>query len=136
MKPKISTNKDELNIDFIHQFLTNSYWAKGRTIDEVKNTITHSLCFGIYLDGKQIGFARVVTDYTVYAHLMDVFITEEERGKGYSKILMESVINEPKLRKVQRWTLGTLDAHYLYKKFGFTQVEHPERMMIKTVNEY
>ncbi len=131
---RISTNKEELNIEFIHQFLTNSYWAKERTIEEVKNTIINSHCFGIYLSNKQIGFARVVTDYTIYAHLMDVFITEEERGKGYSKILMEHIINEPKLKKVQRWTLGTLDAHYLYKKFGFTQVEHPDRMMIKINN--
>lgn len=134
MKLRISTNKEELNVEFIHQFLTDTYWAKGRTAEEVENTISHSLCFGVYLNDIQIGFARIVSDYTIFAYLMDVFIVEEYRGKGYSKILMESIINEAALKKVKRWGLATLDAHSLYEKFGFKNHEKPENMMVKINN--
>jgi N-acetylglutamate synthase-like GNAT family acetyltransferase len=133
MKPRVTTNKNELDIEFVHQFLTTAYWAKGRTKQEVEKTINNSLCFGIYLNNKQIGFARVVSDYTIFAYIMDVFIAEEFRGNGYSKILMEYVMKEPSLKDIQRWGLATVDAHFLYKKFGFTQLEHPERMMLKLV---
>jgi N-acetylglutamate synthase-like GNAT family acetyltransferase len=133
MKPKVTTSKNELDIEFVHRFLTTAYWAKGRTKEEVEKTINNSLCFGIYLNNKQIGFARVVSDYTIFAYIMDVFIAEEFRGNGYSKILMEYVMKEPSLKDIQRWGLATVDAHFLYKKFGFTQLEHPERMMLKLV---
>ncbi|CAH8284949.1 acetyltransferase (GNAT) family protein [Mariniflexile fucanivorans] len=125
----ISTDKSKLQIDMIHQFLTNSYWGKGRTVDEVKKTIENCLCFGVYLDEKQIGFARIVTDYTVFAYLMDVFILPEHRGKGYSKQLMKAINEEPKLQPCKVWMLKTADAHGLYKQFGYSELKHPEKVM-------
>jgi GNAT superfamily N-acetyltransferase len=126
---EISTNKNRLQIDVIHQFLTESYWAKGRTIDEVKKTIEHCFCFGVYLNNKQIGFARIATDYTVFAYLMDVFILPEYRSKGYSKQLMKAINEAPELQSCKVWMLKTSDAHGLYKQFGYSQLEYPEKVM-------
>lgn len=129
----VSTDKNKLDVPFIQHFLKDIYWAAGRTIAEVQTTINHSFCFGIYLDEKQIGFARVITDYVVFAYLMDVFITEEHRGKGYSSILIQNMMEEPKLKEVKIWRLATSDAHFLYKKFGFKALAHPEKLMEKVV---
>ena len=129
----VSTDKKKLEIPFIQDFLKDIYWAAGRTIEEVQTTIDNSFCFGIYLDDKQIGFARVITDYVVFAYVMDVFITENQRGKGYSSILIEAMMKEPKLKEVKIWRLATKDAHFLYEKFGFKPLAHPERMMEKIV---
>jgi GNAT superfamily N-acetyltransferase len=129
----VSTDKQKLNIPFIQNFLKDIYWAAGRTIEEVQKTIDSSICFGIYLDDKQIGFARVITDYVVFAYVMDVFITEDHRGKGYSSTLIAAIMEEPLLKEVQIWRLATRDAHFLYEKFGFKQLAHPERMMEKIV---
>ncbi|WP_166966930.1 GNAT family N-acetyltransferase [Yeosuana marina] len=126
---EISTDKSRLQIDVVHQFLTTSYWAKGRTLEEVKNTIKHCMCFGVYLEDKQIGFARVVTDYTVFAYLMDVFILPKYQGNGYSKQLMKIINEEPKLKSCKVWMLKTSDAHKLYKKFGYSELKHPEKVM-------
>ncbi|MCK7589114.1 GNAT family N-acetyltransferase [Subsaxibacter sp. CAU 1640] len=126
---EISTDKAKLQVELIHQFLATTYWAKGRTLEEVQKTIDHCLCFGIYIDDKQIGFARVATDYTVFAYLMDVFVLPQFRGKGYSKLLMEAVHMEPKLQSCKVWMLKTSDAHGLYEQFGYTQVKNPERLM-------
>jgi GNAT superfamily N-acetyltransferase len=129
----ISTDKNQLDIPFIQNFLKDVYWAAGRTIDEVQTSIDHSFCFGIYLNEVQIGFARVITDYVIFAYVMDVFISEEHRGKGYSSILMDAMVKEPALQKVKIWRLATSDAHFLYKKFGFKALAHPEKMMEKRV---
>jgi GNAT superfamily N-acetyltransferase len=129
----VSTDKNKLNVPFIQYFLKDIYWAAGRTMEEVQITIDNSFCFGIYLNDKQIGFARVITDYVVFAYLMDVFITEEHRGKGYSSILISSMMNEPKLKEVKIWRLATTDAHFLYEKFGFKALSHPEKMMEKII---
>jgi GNAT superfamily N-acetyltransferase len=128
---EISTNKSKLQIELIHSFLTETYWAKGRSIDEVKKTIENCLCFGVYLEEKQIGFARICTDYTIFAYLMDVFILPEYRGKGYSKQLMKAVVEEPQLQSCKVWMLKTSDAHGLYKQFGFTELKYPEKVMEK-----
>lgn len=130
---EVSTDKSRLDVGFIQGFLKNIYWAKGRTVEEVQTTIDNSICFGAYLEGDQIGFARLVTDYAVFAYLMDVFIIDEHRGKGYSKILMQAIMDEPKLQKIQIWRLATSDAHSLYEKFGFRQLAHPEKLMEKIV---
>jgi len=127
----ISTDKSKLNVPFIQDFLKDIYWAAGRTIEEVQATIDSSVCFGIYLDDEQIGFARVITDYVVFAYLMDVFITESQRGKGYSSMLIDAMMKEPQLKDVKIWRLATSDAHFLYEKFGFTALAHPEKMMEK-----
>lgn len=125
---QISTDKSKLQIDVIQQFLTKTYWAKGRTIDEVRVTIENSFCFGVYLNNVQIGFARIVTDYVVFAYLMDVFVLPEYQCKGYSKQLLKEVFDHPKLKKCG-WMLKTFDAHMLYKQFGFTELEHHKKVM-------
>lgn len=129
----VSSDKTKLNVPFIQHFLKDIYWAAGRTIEEVQTTIDSSFCFGIYLDNEQIGFARVITDYVVFAYMMDVFIDEAHRGKGYSSILIEAMMKEPKLQQVKIWRLATRDAHFVYEKFGFKLLAHPERMMEKTL---
>lgn len=129
----ISTDKTKLNVPFIQDFLKDIYWAAGRTIEEVQTTIDSSFCFGIYLNEVQIGFARVITDYVVFAYLMDVFIAEEHRGNGYSSILIDAMMKEPVLQEVKIWRLATSDAHFLYEKFGFKALAHPEKMMEKVI---
>lgn len=130
----ISSDKSKLEVGFIQNFLKDIYWAAGRTLEEVQTSIDYSFCFGIYLDGNQIGFARVITDYVVFAYLMDVFITEEHRGKGYSSKLIATMLKEPKLQQVKIWRLATKDAHFLYEKFGFRALAHPEKMMERIVS--
>ena len=130
----VSTDKTKLDIPFIQNFLKDVYWASGRTIEEVQTTIDSSFCFGIYLDEKQIGFCRVITDYVVFAYVMDVFIDENYRRNGYSSILINTMMTEPKLQQVKIWRLATTDAHFLYKKFGFTALAHPEKIMEKIGN--
>jgi GNAT superfamily N-acetyltransferase len=126
---EISIDKSKLQTHKIHQFLTNTYWAKGRTLEEVKKTIDNSLSFGVYLKGDQIGFARIVTDYTVFAYLMDVFILPEYRGNGYSKELIKAINNHSTLQSCNVWMLKTSDAHKLYNQFGYTELKHPEKVM-------
>jgi GNAT superfamily N-acetyltransferase len=129
----VSTDKNKLDVPFIQNFLKDIYWAAARTIDEVQTTIDASFCFGIYLDEEQIGFARVVTDYMVFAYLMDVFIDGNHRGKGYASILIDTMMKEPQLQQVKIWRLATSDAHFLYEKFGFSSLAHPEKMMEKVI---
>ena len=129
----VSTDKNKLNVPFIQNFLKDTYWAKDRTIEVVQISIDNSLCFGIYLNDEQIGFGRVITDLVSIAYLMDVFIIEEHRGKGYSTILINAMMTEPKLQQIKIWGLATLDAHFLYKKFGFTEVVNPEKLMERII---
>lgn len=129
----VSTDKTKLDVPFIQNFLKDIYWAKGRTLAEVQITIDSSVCFGIYLNETQIGFARVITDYVVFGYVMDVFIAEEQRGKGYATILIDAMMNEPVLKEVKIWRLATSDSHFLYEKFGFSALAHPEKMMEKIV---
>jgi len=125
-----TTDKSLLQIDIIHQFLSErSYWAKGRTKAQVINSIEHSESFGIYKQGQQIGFARVVSDYTIYAYLLDVFILEEDRGKGLGKFMMNCIMSHPKLTGLKRWMLGTEDAHGLYAQYGFTPLKKVQNHM-------
>ena len=129
----VSTDKNKLDVPFIQNFLKDTYWAKDRTIEVVQISIDNSLCFGIYLNDEQIGFGRVITDLVSIAYLMDVFIIEEHRGKGYSTILINTMMTEPKLQQIKIWGLATLDAHFLYKKFGFTEVVNPEKLMERII---
>ncbi len=131
MNIEISKDKTRLDVPYVQKFLSQVYWAKGRTVDEVQMTIDNSECYGVYLDGKQIGFARLVTDFAVFAYLMDVFIDEAYRGKGYSSLLMKAIMEDPALRQVKIWRLATTDAGFLYTKFGFTPLAHPEKLMEK-----
>ena len=127
----VSTNKSKLDVPFIQNFLKDIYWAAGRTMEEVQATIDSSVCFGIYLNEVQIGFARVITDYVVFGYVMDVFIAKEHRGNGYSCSLISAMMNEPVLRDLKIWRLATSDAHFLYEKFGFKALAHPEKLMEK-----
>ncbi len=129
----ISTARRRLQIDVIQKFLTEeSYWAKERTREQTTTAIENSLCFGVYAGEKQIGFARVVTDYATFAYLGDVFILEEFRGRRLSKWLMETILAHPDLQNFRRWILATKDAHKLYAKFGFGALKAPERWMEKS----
>ena len=126
----ISTDRERLDLDLIHGFLTNSYWAKGISREIVARSIEHSLCFGIYdAKGSQVGFARVISDRATYAYLGDVFLLESHRGRGLSKWLMECIVKHPELQGLRRWTLLTRDAHGLYSQFGFTPVKAPQWYM-------
>ena len=127
----VSTDKTKLEISFIHNFLKDIYWSAPRTVEEVQICIANSFCFGIYLDDQQIGFARVITDYVVFAYVMDVFIDEKYRGNGYSSVLIDEMMREPELQSVKIWRLATTDAHFLYQKFGFNLLAHPEKLMEK-----
>ncbi len=125
----LSTDKAKIDVNAVHQFLTHSYWAEGIPMDLVKRSIENSLCFGMYYQQKQIGFARVISDFATFAYLADVFITPEERGKGLSKWLMQTIIDHPYLQGLRIFTLATKDAHELYAQFGFTLFDKPERWM-------
>lgn len=138
----ISTDKNKLNVETIHNYLCNeSYWAKNIPIEIVKRSIDGSCCFGLFVNensiSKQIGFARVVSDCATFGYLADVFIVDAYRGKGLSKWLMETIMNCPDLQGLRRWLLATKDAHGLYTKFGFSALDKPERIMgFKPFDEY
>lgn len=134
----ISTDRARLDLDVIHGFLTNCYWAKGIPRELVARSIKHSLCFGVYDGGgAQVGFARVVSDFATYAYIADVFVLEPHRGRGLGKGLMESIVQHPALQELRRWNLTTRDAHTLYARFGFTPLKFPERYMeILRLNMY
>lgn len=131
----ISTNKWQLDIPLIHQFLTNSYWGSGRSLETIKQSIEHSFCFGVYDNNQQIGFARVISDCTIFGYIMDVFILETHQGKGLGQLLMKTILEDAQFKDVQKWLLGTKDAHGVYQKLGFTELKYPERWMQLFVNE-
>ena len=125
----ISTEKEKLDIDFIHSFLTGSYWAEGISKEVIKKSIDDALCFGVYDGEKQVGFARMITDKATFAYLADVFIIEQYRGRGLSKWLMEVIMSHPDLLGLRRIMLATRDAHGLYKQFGFVPLTNVDRWM-------
>lgn len=126
----ISTDKTLLDLDVMFNYLSKeSYWAKGLPFDTMKRGIDNSMCFGVYHDKKQIGFAKVVTDKATFAYIADVFILEPYRGKGLSKWLMHTITSHNELQGLRRWSLATADAHGLYAQFGFTPLLAPERWM-------
>ncbi len=135
---EISNDKSRLDKTKIHDFLCNrSYWAKGIPIDVVERSIEHSLCFGAYIDGEQAGFARVITDYATFAYICDMVVFEEYRGSGISKQIMAKIMADEGLQRLRRTMLFTLDAHDLYRQFGFENSANPERMMqIASMNVY
>ncbi|MBT3603387.1 MAG: GNAT family N-acetyltransferase [Candidatus Latescibacteria bacterium] len=128
---EISTDPTRLDIHAIHQYLTRSYWAKGILRDKVAKSLQALLCFGVYQANMQIGFARVVSDYTTFAYLCDVYMLEDHRRKGLGKWLIQTVIDYPNLQGLRRFQLATKDAHGLYKQFGFQPLFKPENQMVK-----
>lgn len=129
----ISTDKTRLDIALIHHWLSNeSYWAAGRSLETVERSIEHSLCCGVYADQRQVGFARVVTDYATFAWLCDVFILAEYQGQGLSKLLVETITNQPPLDRLRLFLLATRDAHELYRRYGdFQPLQSAERWMLR-----
>jgi GNAT superfamily N-acetyltransferase len=126
----ISTELGRLDIATIHDYLSrSSYWAKGRSLEQVLRSIQNSLNFGVFDGDEQVGFARVVTDYATFAWLADVFILEEHRGQGLSKWLLEVILAHPELQGLRRWLLATHDAHGLYRRYGFTELQEPTRWL-------
>ena len=125
----ISTEKEKLDIDLIHSFLNRTYWAEGISKETIRRSIDGSLCFGVFENDKQVGFARMITDKATFAYLADVFIIEEYRGRGLSKWLMQVIMSHPDLQGLRRMILATKDAHGLYKQFGFTPLINVERWM-------
>ena len=125
----ISTDVNQLDLTVIHQFLANTYWAKDIPFTVLQHSIQNSLVFGIYKDKQQIGFGRVITDYSTFAYIADVFVLESFRGEGLGKWLIETIISHPELRGLRRWLLVTKDAHELYQKVGFNEIKNPSRFM-------
>jgi GNAT superfamily N-acetyltransferase len=125
----ISTDPARLDIDTICDFLKRAYWASTRPRAKTERALQNSLVFGVYEGDKQVGLARVVTDYSIFAYLCDVFIHEDYRAHGLGKWLIETVLEHPDLNDVRRWLLVTNDAHGLYRQYGFTTIEDPERWM-------
>jgi GNAT superfamily N-acetyltransferase len=129
----ISTDKARLDFDSIQRFLAEeSYWAQERTIEQTKTAIENSICFGLYLGERQIGFARVVSDKATFAYVGDVYVINEFRGRGLSKWLMNVIVGHQELQGLRRWVLATRDAHGLYRQFDFAELRFPERWMEKT----
>lgn len=125
----ISTDPARLDLDAIAEMLKRSYWASGRPRERTERALQNSLVFGVYDGERQIGLARVVSDYAVFAYLCDVFILEEYRAQGLGKWLMETVFNHPDLQGLRRWTLATRDAHGLYRHYGFDSLTNPDGWM-------
>ena len=133
----ISTDKSKIDIDYVHGFLTQSYWSPGVPIQVVKKAMEGSLCFGIYDNdlqtlppGRQVGYARMITDKATFGWLADVFIDESYRGRGLGKWLVEMILAHPDLQGLRRILLATKDAHKLYEQCGFSPINNPERFMI------
>ena len=134
---EINSDKSLMDIDAIHSYLSRSYWAKNVPKNIVDKAIQNSLCFGVFHNAAQVGFARLITDSATFAYLADVYILEEHRGRGLSKKLMEEIINHPELQGLRRMVLATADAHTLYEKFGFKSLASPQNLMeIWTPNAY
>jgi GNAT superfamily N-acetyltransferase len=125
----ISTDERRLDRGAVHEFLRSSYWAEGIPRDVLDRSIDNAVCFGLYEGTRQIGFARVITDRSTFAYLSDVYVLEEYRGRGLATWLMEAVLEHPDLQGLRRWMLATRDAHGLYRKVGFSDLAHPERLM-------
>lgn len=126
----VSTDPSRLDLSSVHKFLTEeAYWSRGISFETFLKSVENSLCFGLYQQEMQIGFARVITDYSTFAYLGDVFVVEGYRRRGLGKWLIECVFSHPEVQELRRWMLVTSDAHGLYKQYGFKTLSHPESFM-------
>lgn len=129
---RVSSDREEMNFDVIHNYISRTYWAEGIPKETLKKALDNSLCFGVFSSkGELVGFARMVTDQATFAYLADVFIDEAHRGKGLSKWLMQEVHDHPSLQGLRRILLATRDAHSLYQQFGYTPLSSPATFMQK-----
>jgi len=127
----ITTDPARFDVPLIHNFLRHSYWATNVPLSVVQKSIDNALCFAIFENDEQVGFARVITDRATFAWLADVFVLESHRGRGLSKWLMACILAHPDLQGLRRWMLGTRDAHGLYRQFGFEVVEDSSNLMVR-----
>jgi GNAT superfamily N-acetyltransferase len=127
---RVTTDRSELDLALIHQFLSEqTYWAKGISLALVRQSVANSLCFGGFVGEAQVAFARVISDYTTFGNLVDVFVLPAHRGQGYGKALMDAVFAHPRLQGLRRFTLATADAHGLYARYGFSAPLNPQSLM-------
>jgi len=130
MSLRISSDSADIDVDLVHRFLhEDAYWCRGVPRAVLEKAIAHSLCFSAFVDDRQVGFARVVTDRATFAYLCDVFVLPEARGQGASKALMQAIDVHPDLQGLRRSLLATADAHGLYAQYGFVPLTRPERFM-------
>jgi len=125
----VTDDPARIDIDVVHGFLRQVYWAKGIPLETVRKSIANSHCFSVFENDAQIGFARVISDKATFAYLCDVFVLAPHRGKGASRFMMDCIVNHPDLANLRRWMLLTDDAHGLYRKFGFQDIADPRRHM-------
>lgn len=126
-----SSDFNDMDLELIYKFVKNSYWGESRTFEEQKTASKHTTNFGLFHNKNQIAYARVMTDKVFFAYLLDVFVIEDYQGKGYSKLLIDKILNFPELKDIDKWMLATKDAHKLYEKFGFKSIKSPEKLMEK-----
>jgi len=126
-----SSKTEDMDLDMIYNFVVNSYWGGIRSYEEQKIALENSINFGLFKNGKQIAYSRVMTDMVFFAYLLDVFVIDEAQGNGYGQLLMDKILNYPSLKNIDKWMLATRDAHSLYEKFGFEVVKSPEKLMDK-----
>lgn len=120
---QISTDKSLLHVDFVHEFVRNTYWGQGRTMAQTIKTIENSFCFGMYSkSNEQIGFGRIVTDYVYFGYFMDVIIAKSHQGRGLGKVLIKFMLDHHIVKALQTVALKTKDAHTLYGNYGFKKV--------------
>jgi GNAT superfamily N-acetyltransferase len=127
----ISDESERLQLEVIVDYLARAYWSNQRPRVVIEKSLRHSMCFGVYENQTQIGFARVVTDHATFAYLADVFILESHQGHGLGKWLVQTMLEHPEFQGLRRWILATRDAHGLYAQYGFTALENPDRYMTK-----
>lgn len=126
-----SSNSEDMDLDTIFSFLKTTYWANSRTFEEQEIALNNSINFGLFIDGKQVAYARVMTDKIFFAYLLDVFVLEAYRGEGLSKKLMDQIFKHSELKNIDKWMLATKDTHGLYKKYGFELARNPSMLMEK-----
>lgn len=128
-KYELSDDRNRIDGDFVYRELSNSYWAEAIPRALTDKSIANSLCFGVYSNGTQVAFARVISDFATFAYLCDVIVTDAHRGAGIGKWMMEAIMEHPDLQNLRRFMLATLDAHTLYTRFGFQPPKHPDRLL-------
>ncbi|MCK0110350.1 GNAT family N-acetyltransferase [Flavobacteriaceae bacterium S0825] len=126
-----SSDKKDMDMELIYNFIHNSYWGNNRTFEEQKKAVENTLNFGLFHNGNQIAFTRVMTDFVFFAYILDVFVIEDYQGKGLSKLLMKHILEHEPIKNVDKWILATRDAHGLYSKFGFESLKNPDMIMEK-----
>lgn len=128
----LTANKKNIDLQYVYDLLcTPSRYSTGLPLERFPLIIQHSVCFGVFYQGKQVGFSRVISDYSEFASLWDVFIDDEHRGKGVGKALMKYVFAHIELQGIFRWFLMTEDAHGLYQKYGFKAEAYNPYVMMK-----